>query len=76
MVEKIFKSSNSFSMHIEKLATANKTNMIDAVIAYCETNMIEPSEIANKISQSLKDKLRKDFQDLNYLKKPPQLDIF
>jgi hypothetical protein len=71
----VFKSSNEFSLHIEKLATEKKISYLDAIMSFCETHMIEPDEIANKISRSLKEKLEGDFRKLNYLPKRAELDL-
>jgi len=70
-----FKTANEFSMHVEQLACEKKISCLDAVLLYCEKHYLEPSDVASKITKSLKSKLEKDFRDLNYLPKQPQLDV-
>ena len=46
---------------------------MEALIKFCEDNMVEPSEIKNLISKSLKDKLKTNFQDIGLLVKEAEL---
>lgn len=71
----VFKSSNEFSFHIEKLATTKRMSHLDAVLQFCSDHMIDPDEIASKINKSLKEKIEHDFRELNYLPKKAQLDM-
>ena len=71
----VFKSANEFSMHIEQLATDKRISHLDAVLLFCEQHMLEPSDIASKITKSLKSKIEHDFRQLNYLPKHAQLDM-
>jgi cell division ATPase FtsA len=71
----VFKTSNEFSMHIEKLAIENKITHMEAVLKFCESHMLEPDEISSKINKSLKEKIENDFRTLNYLPKQAQLDM-
>ena len=70
-----FKSTNEFSLHIEKLAASKRMSHLDAVLDFCKEHMIEPDEIASKISKSLKEKIENDFRELNYLPKTATLDM-
>lgn len=71
----VFKSANEFSIFIEKIAVESKVSHLDAILKYCSDHMIEPEEIASKINKSLKEKIERDFIELNYLPKQPQLDL-
>lgn len=71
----VFKSSNEFSLHIEKIAHENRITYMEAVIKYCNDHFIEPDDIASKINKSLREKIAQDFRDLNYLPKQAQLDV-
>jgi len=71
----IFKSVNEFSLHIESLVIENKITHMEAVLKYCEDNLIEPEEIASKINKSLKEKIAINMRDLNYLPKLATLDV-
>lgn len=70
-----FKTANEFSLHIEQLAKDKNQTCLEAVLQYCEHHMIDPGDIASKISRSLKVKIEQDFRDLNYLPKQAQLDL-
>lgn len=75
----IFKDAQNFAMYIEKEVLARGKNgeytHLDAIIAYCENNFIEPSDIKHLIKGPLKEKLEVCYQDLNYLPKTAKLDI-
>jgi hypothetical protein len=70
-----FKTANEFSMHIEQLAVDKRVSHLDAVLMFCEEHYLEPSDIASKITKSLKAKIENDFRELNYLPKQAQLDV-
>ena len=73
--QKLFKSSNEFSLYIEMMVQEYKISHMDAVLKYCEDNMLEPADISSKINKSLKDKIELNMRDLNYLPKQAQLDV-
>lgn len=70
-----FKSSNEFSLHIEKIAYNKRLSHLDAVLSFCSDHMIDPEDVASKINKSLKEKIEQDFRELNYLPKQAQLDM-
>ena len=57
LIEKKFMTQEKFS------------NYIDAVVFYCEENEIEIEKVSKLISKPLKEKLRCEALDLNFLKK-------
>jgi cell division ATPase FtsA len=71
----VFKTSNEFSLHIEKMAVELKLSHLDAILKYCADHMIEPSDIASKVNKSLKEKIENDFRELNYLPRQAKLDV-
>jgi hypothetical protein len=71
----MFKSSNEFSLHIEKQARERRMNHMDAVLEYCKENYLEPEDVAKYINKSLKDKIEMDFREANMLPKQAQLDV-
>lgn len=71
----VFKTANEFSIHIEKLAVSKRLTHLEAILDFCKEHMIEPDEIASKVSKSLKAKLEQDFRELNYLPKQAQIDM-
>ena len=72
----MFKSSNEFSLHIEKAAREKRMTHMDAVLEYCKENFLEPEDVVSLINKSLKDKIEMDFRDANMLPKQAQLDIW
>lgn len=63
-----FLNKDNFSEDIEKLVNTTGMNYIDAVVEYCSTNNIEVESVSKLISKPLKEKLRYDATQLNYLK--------
>ena len=64
-----FLNKDTFSEEIEKLVLETGLNYIDAIVLYCERNGIEPESVGKLISKPLKEKLRYDATELNYLKR-------
>ena len=63
-------TSAKFSQEVEKIAHHNpEMNYIDSVIHYCELNEIELDSVNKLISKPLKEKLRHEAQELNFMKK-------
>ena len=58
-----------FAVEIEKLVLQEKINYIDAIVLYCEENSIEIDSITKLVSKPLKEKLKYDAQQLNFMKK-------
>jgi len=59
-----------FSQEVEKIALHNPDmNYIDSVIHYCEMNEIELDNVGKLISKPLKEKLKFEAQELNFIKK-------
>ena len=57
-----------FSQEVEKIASENTMNYIDAIVHYCESNEIELESVSKLISKPLKERLRHEAQRLNYMK--------
>ena len=68
-LNKKFISRDKFAEEIEALVLRTKMNYIDAIVEYCEQNNIEVDAVGNLISKPLKEKIRYDAVQLNYLKK-------
>ena len=64
-----FVSKEKFAEDIEKLVLATNMNYIDAVVQYCEDNEIELDSVGKLISKPLKEKIKCDAMELNFLKK-------
>lgn len=63
-----FVSKEKFAKDIENLVLTKQMSYIDAMVEYCEINGIEVESVAKLISKPLKDKLRFEATELNYLK--------
>jgi hypothetical protein len=68
-------SKEEFSVMIERFAKEKRCSYMDAVILYAEENEIEVESAARMISQSLKEKIEVEAQDLNFLPKSARLPI-
>lgn len=66
---KKFMNASKFSLEIENLVLREKINYIEAIVLFCEENSIELDSITKLISKPLKEKLKRDAIDLNFMKK-------
>jgi 3,4-dihydroxy-2-butanone 4-phosphate synthase len=65
-----FLCPSKFSQIIEELVKTNEEmNYIDAIVHYCEENGLEVDSVAKLISKPLKEKLKCDAINLNFLKR-------
>ena len=69
ILEDKFMTTAKFSQEVEKIACEEAMNYIDAIVHYCEMNNIEIETVPKLISKPLKEKLKHDAQQLNYIKK-------
>ena len=56
-------------MEIEKIVAEEKINYIDAICQYCEMNDIEIQSVSKLITKPLKERLKYDAIQLNFMKK-------
>ena len=68
-LSKKFVSKEKFAEEIESLVLRTQMNYIDAIVEYCEINNIEVDTIGKMISKPLKEKLKYDAMELNFLKR-------
>jgi hypothetical protein len=64
-----FLCAQKFAQEIESIVKNSKMNYIDAIVTYCEENSIEIETVSKLISKPLKEKLKHDATELNFLKK-------
>jgi len=64
-----FLCPQKFAQDIENIVKESKINYIDAIVTYCEENSIEIDTISKLVSKPLKEKLKNDAIELNFLKK-------
>ena len=69
MIEKKFLSPSKFAMEIENIVANEDMNYIDAICYYCEINNLEIESVTKLVSKPLKEKLKWDAQELNFMKK-------
>ena len=58
-----------FAEDIEKIVLKTKLNYIDAIVQYCSDNDIELDTVNKLVSKPLKEKIRAEATDLNFLKR-------
>ncbi len=58
-----------FSSEVETLVNSDSMSYIDAIIHYCDVNDIELETVPKLISKPLKEKLKHEAQQLNFIKK-------
>ena len=68
-------SAKIFSIHIETIASEKNISCLDAILEYCKTNYLDPEEVKSLITTSLKEKLKNNFIEMNYIKKTGMFEI-
>ena len=69
MASKFF-CPTKFAQEIETLVLENKDmNYIDAIVHFCDKNSIDVESVPKLISKPLKEKIKYDAQQLNFMKK-------
>jgi len=70
-LQKKFLTPSKFAMEIEKMVKESNglINYIDAVVVYCEQNEVEIESVPKLLSKPLKEKIKRDAQYLNYVKR-------
>ena len=70
VLEKKFFCPTRFAQAIEQLVLDNKNmNYIDAIVHFCEQNSLDLESVPKLISKPLKEKIKCDAQQLNFMKK-------
>jgi len=69
LIKEKFLCQAKFAQEIESLVKNNGFNYIDAILTFCEENKIEMESVSKLISKPLKEKLKYDAIQLNFLKK-------
>ena len=68
-IEDKFLTPSKFALEVEKIVAEEKCNYIDAIVHYCEVNGIEVDSITKLVSKPLKERLKYDAINLNFMKK-------
>jgi len=69
LIKEKFLCQSKFAQDIEHLVISSKINYIEAICTYCEENGIEFESVSKLISKPLKEKLKSEATQLNFLKK-------
>ena len=70
VLEKKFFCPSRFAQEIEPLVQVNNhMNQIDAIIHFCDQNSIDLESVPKLISKPLKEKIKYQAQELNFLKR-------
>ena len=64
-----------FALIIDELVRTKHLTHMEAIIYYCEQNIMEPEQVTKWIDRSLKEKLQADAEALNYLPKTARLPV-
>ena len=59
---------NKFALIIESMVKDKKISYMDAILEYCKTHEIDPSNTKSMINKTLKEKIAYEAQNLNMLK--------
>jgi len=71
LIKQKFLTPVKFAMEIEKIVKESDglINYIDAVVVYCEETGLELESVPKLLSKPLKEKIKRDAQYLNYVKR-------
>ena len=70
ILESKFFSSAGFAQEIEALVKNNENmNYIDAIVHFCDKNGVDVENVPKLISKPLKEKIKCDAQELNFMKR-------
>ena len=72
----IFQSANEFSMYIEKKASEDRLTVLETMVQFIDDYDVEAEQLKQLISQSLRNKLEKDFIDAGLMRQKPSLKDF
>ena len=68
-------SAKEFFLKIEDIVNDTKMGYMDSVLFYCEQNEMEPETAATLITGKLKQIIREEAEDLNFLPKTAKLPV-
>ena len=79
-LEKVLKSKffcpSRFAQEIEELVQVNRDmNYIDAIVHFCEKHSLDLESVPKLISKPLKEKIKCDALELNFMKKTSRAKI-
>ena len=74
-IESKFMTPSKFSLEVEKIMMEQKFNYIESICYFCELNNVEVESVVKLISKPLKEKLKNDAINLNFMKKTSEAKL-
>ena len=68
-------TTKRFALIVDELVRTKKLTHMEAILYYCEQNMLEPESVTKWIDKCLKEKIQVEAEALNYLPKTSQLPL-
>lgn len=68
-------NTKKFSTMIEELVVEKNLQYMDAIVWWCEQNDMEIETAAKLVNSLIKDKIKREAEDLNFLEKSARLPI-
>jgi hypothetical protein len=75
-LEKKFFCPSKFAQEIENIVHVNNMNYIDAIVHFCEQNNLDVESVPKLISKPLKERIKCEAMELNFLKKSSRAKLF
>jgi hypothetical protein len=69
VLEEKFFCPSRFAQEVEKLVVEEGVSYIEAIITFCEINKIDLESVPKLLSKPLKEKIKFEAMELNFLKK-------
>jgi len=71
----MFLNEVTLQKKIEDIVNQKKVSYLDAMLIFCEENMVDIEDIASLVSSNLKEKIRLDAQEEGLMKRTSKLPI-
>ena len=68
-------TSSEFFTKITEIVNRTKLSYMDAILHYCDQNGMEPETAGGLINGKLKQKIREEAEELNFLPKTARLPV-
>lgn len=68
-IEDKFLTPSKFALEVEKIVIEENCNYIDAIVLFCGENNLEVDSITKLVSKPLKERLKYDAINLNFMKR-------
>ena len=62
-------TKKKFTNSVEELVISKKLSYIDAIVYFCQQNHLEPDSVKGLITPPLKEKIKYEAMELNFLKR-------